>query len=606
MGRRSAIWWEPVQALAAVLRNLLLVAYGLLAVAALLQFLRRRQRPAAYLAAAFGVLALTLVLGRVTALLPDTQQAAPQTLTVIGLLAFPWLLAAFAWSFAGALPRWLRWSWVAVGVVAVSFVLVDLAPQRGERDLDDYLFLGAFLAAWLLPSVATAVRLWRAGGSSSRVVRSRMRWLASSLILLTAGLVVAVIGPSREGMPVLAVATSTVSLVAAALALAAFAPPLPLRLWWRRQGTYDFQRMQQQLISAVTPQDAADAVAPILAGHIGAGVVVLSGEHEVLALADLDPSDAEETIRRLREGRPLRPGTEVVALRHGTLVVRMTAYSPFFGDYERELASAYAWQLQLALDRSDLAAKHLEARRRIERSSRELEAMLLGLSHDLRSPAVAIGGYTVLLRAARDDDEREHLLDGISASSDYLNGLVDALLELSRIGRTQTDAEPVDLAEVGRVVRKRIRVTHPEATVDVDDHLPVLCMNPVRAEQLVDNLVTNAVKHGGRPDLQVRVEGHRTSSTFELVVADDGRGIREEDHERIFDLFQRGRDVGARGSGIGLGMVRRIAEQYGGDVRLDGSEVGARFVVTLPASLVEPPAVDRPGDRMADPPRAEA
>lgn len=579
-----------------VLRDLVLVAYGLLAVAASVQYRRRRQRPAAYLAAAFGILALTLVGGRVTEVLSGPPQRLLQVATVAGLLAFPWLLAAFAWSFDGPLPRRLRWSWAVV--VAVAVVFVAAGPTPDTMGVGDVVFLAAFLVAWLVPSVTTARRLWRAGGSTARVVRSRMRLLAGSLILLTAGLVLVIVAAPRGQLPLLTVVVNTVSLVAAGLALAGFAPPLPLRLWWRRQGAHDFQRMQQRLISAVTPQEAARAVAPILARHVGAGVAVASADLQLLAIADLDPEAAHDALRRMRADESLPADTQVVVLTNATLLVHTTAYSPFFGDYERELAAAYGWQLQLALDRSELAARHLEALERVERTTRDLEAMLLGLSHDLRSPAVAIGGYTMLLREARSDEERAPLLDGIAASSTYLNGLVDALLELSRIGRTQTDAEPVDLAAVARVVRERIGVTHPDAVVDVGD-LPVVRMNPVRAEQLVDNLVGNAVKHGGRPDLHVRVSGRDDASGLELVVADDGRGIRVEDRERIFDLFQRGRETRAPGSGIGLGMVRRIAEQYGGSVRLADEEAapGATFVVRLPVPALGRSAADedRPG-----------
>ena len=571
-----------------VLRDVVLVAYGLLAVAASVQYRRRRQRPAAYLAAAFGILALTLVVGRVTEVLSGPPQRLLQVATVAGLLGFPWLLAAFAWSFDGPLPPRLRRSWAVVAAVAAVFVAADPGPET--MAVGDVVFLATFLVAWLVPSVATARRLWRAGGSTSRVVRSRMRLLAGSLILLTAGLVLVIFAAPRGELPVLTVVVNAVSLVAAGLALAAFAPPLPLRLWWRRQGAHDFQRMQQRLISAVTPQEAARAVAPILARHMGAGVAVASAHHELLAIADLDTEVAQDALRRMQADEPPPADTQVVALSNAMLIVHMTAYSPFFGDYERELAAAYGWQLQLALERSELAARHLEALEQVERTTRDLEAMLLGLSHDLRSPAVAIGGYTMLLREARTEDERGPLLDGIAASSTYLNGLVDALLELSRIGRSQTDTEPVDLASVARVVRERVAVTHPGAVVEVGDDLPVVRMNPVRAEQLVDNLVSNAVKHGGRRDVHVRVSGRDDASVLELVVADDGRGIRVEDRERIFDLFQRGRETRAPGSGVGLGMVRRIAEHYGGSVRLAevGAEggAGATFVVRLPVPLL--------------------
>ena len=321
---------------------------------------------------------------------------------------------------------------------------------------------------------------------------------------------------------------------------------------------------------------------------------MLDRDGEVLASTDFDDEELEAVRADVAAGRETST-TEVLRLRHATMVVRMTSYSPFFGDYEHEMVAAYGWQMQLAMERSELAAKHLVARAEAERARHELEATLLGLSHDLRSPAVAIHGYASLLRHARDDAEREQMLDGITASSDYLNGLVDALLELSRVGRTQTQTEPVDLAAVARTVQERMLVTHPNATIEVAGELPVVDFNPLRAEQLLDNLVSNAVKHGGREDLTVRVTGRRTTTAVEVRVADDGGGIRTEDRERIFELFQRGQDAATAGTGVGLGMVRRIAEHYGGEVRLADTDHGATFVVSLPASLLVASA--RPGER---------
>lgn len=593
VSRRPARDGGGVQALAETLRGLLLVVYPALAGLALWQYRRRRIRPAAFLAAAFACLAGALILGRVGSLVSEAAAEVTGGLALVGLLVFPWLLAAFAWSFEGRLPRWLRAAWLPVGIVTAVYALTRLDASPVGRGVEP-LFLGLFLVAWLVPSLLGAARLLRAGGSSSRVVRARMRLIAGSLLLLSVALVVLVATPPG-GPPVVRVVVYLLALLSAGFAHAGFAPPLPLRLWWRRRGTGNFQQMQQQLIVAVTPVDAARAVAPILAGHVGAATLVLGRDGEVLAAAEFAHDDIAAVRSALAAGDAM-PTTEVLRLRHATLVVRMTSYSPFFGDYEHELVAAYGWQLQLAMERSELAAKHLDARAEAERARHELEATLLGLSHDLRSPAVAVHGYATLLRDAADEAERAQLLDGISASAEYLNGLVDALLELSRVGRTQTGTEPVDLGAVARTVRERVAITCPRATIEVATALPVVEINPVRAEQLIDNLVSNAVKHGGREDLTVRVSARRTDTTIELRVADDGGGIRPDDRERIFELFQRGRNAVAAGTGVGLGMVRRIAEHHGGEVRLAETDTGATFVVSLPASLLvpaSPAAVER-------------
>lgn len=128
----------------------------------------------------------------------------------------------------------------------------------------------------------------------------------------------------------------------------------------------------------------------------------------------------------------------------------------------------------------------------------------------------------------------------------------------------------------------------------------MLRLDPVRAEQVLDNLVTNAVKHGGRDDLRVQVTSRLTADAVELRVTDDGRGVATEDAERIFGLFQRGRSAGAAGSGVGLGMVRRIVEHYGGEVGLEPRERGAAFVVSLPRHLLAAPPERRGADAAVD------
>ena len=157
---------------------------------------------------------------------------------------------------------------------------------------------------------------------------------------------------------------------------------------------------------------------------------------------------------------------------------------------------------------------------------------------------------------------------------------------MSRVGRTQTDTAPVDLTDLALTVARRISVSHPTAVVEVADDLPVVVLNPVRAEQLIDNLISNAVKHGGRDGLRVHVTCRHTPERVEVHVADDGSGVRTEDRYRIFDLFQRGRESAAPGAGVGLGMVRRVVELHGGEVHLADSERGARFVVSFPRDIL--------------------
>jgi signal transduction histidine kinase len=576
-----------------VLTDVLLVAFLGLTAAAGWQFLRQRTPSAAYLTAAFAIIAFVLLAGR---LRPDDAEGVWNVVGAVNVLllaTFPWLLAAFAWSFESQLPRWLRLALVAAVGIGVWGIALSPFPDPAERSLVEEIYVLVFIAAWGVLVIAAATRLWTAGGRQ-RLVRARMRLMAGGMAVLTVALFVSV-GGSGGGDAVVTVSRLLV-LTSATLFVAGYAPPLPLRLWWRRRSTQQFQRMQVALIGAATPKEVGQAVVPTLADLLGSGVVLVGADRQVLAAAQLPDERAQALARRLSAGGTVDDDTLVVPVNESWLLIQSNPYTPVFGQDEQELVEAFSLQVRLALERSELFEAHLAARTEAERSSQELEAMLLGLSHDLRSPAIAISGFASLLGQTDDPDARAEMIERIQSSTAYLNDLVDALLELSRIGRAQADVEPVDLTAVAELVGQRVGANHPQVTVWVEGPLPVVLINPARAEQLLDNLVGNAVKHGGREDLTVTISSRPVPGGIELTVADDGRGIPPEDRDLVFALFQRGTSAGGRGSGLGLGMVRRIAEASGGSVRLADSDLGAAFVVELPTEVVvDPRAAERAG-----------
>jgi signal transduction histidine kinase len=582
----------------AFLQDVLLVAFLGLAVAAALQWRRRRSGSARYLAAAFAIMGLVLLASRLELAGGEGLRLVVSYANVVSLAAFPWLLAAFSWSFGRRLPRWLRSAGVAVLALGVWGVVLVPLPDPAERSTLEEVFVLVFIAAWGILTFAGAVRLWTAGGRQ-RLVRARMRLMAAGMIATTIALFVAVGGAGTTDRNVIQLISRLFLLTAAGLFIGGFVPPLPLRLWWRRRSTQQFQRMQVALIGAATPREVGEAVVPTLADLLGGGVVLVGPGREVLATAQVAPEEARTMTRRLTAGGTLDDDTLVVPVNSSWLLIRSNPYTPVFGQDEQELVAAFSLQVRLALERSELYEENLAARAEAERASKELEAMLYGLSHDLRSPAIAISGFAALLSETDDPAARADMIERIQASTTYLNDLVDALLELARIGRAQETVEPVDLAKVARLVGQRLEANHPSVTVAVGEELPVILLNAGRAEQLLDNLVGNAVKHGGREDLTVQISAHPTADGVDIVVADDGRGVSEEDTDVIFALFQRGSNAGGRGSGLGLGMVRRIAETSGGGVRLDTAAggPGATFVVTLPASVIVEPSAGQPAPR---------
>ena len=551
--------------------------FVVLAVIAVGIWQRQRERAPALLAAAFVTMATVLVISRVSG--GDTP-ALVQVLQVALLGSFPWLLAAFAYSFErDRLPPWL-WAG-AVGIGALTLWLLVASPLDGPGAARTA-FLVGFIGLWLVHSLVAARHLAKSGGALP-VVRSRMRLLASAVLVLTAVLLVSANVPAESRPVSVQLAITLLVVVSGLLFLLGFVPPTPLRLWWRRGATSSFMQLQTELIRAVTPTQVAHAAAPRIAAVLGGGVAVIATDGTVLATSGFDRQDAYELARRLLEGEQLEPHILATAMDAAWLVVHTTPYTPVFGQDEHDLVEAYATHVSLAFERAELYTQSV-------RSREELEAMLLGLAHDLRSPAVAVDGFAQLLPSATTDEEREAMLEGIRGSAGYLNQLVDALLELSSVGRSRTEVEPVQLADLAREAAGRTNALHPEATIDVVGDAPRVTLNPVRAAQVIDNLLGNAVKHGGRPDLAVTVQVQPLpDGGVEMTVADDGVGISEADRDKVFALFHRGRTATSRGSGLGLGLVRRIAESVGGTVALvDTDGPGTCFAVRFPPTAVAP------------------
>jgi PAS domain S-box-containing protein len=249
---------------------------------------------------------------------------------------------------------------------------------------------------------------------------------------------------------------------------------------------------------------------------------------------------------------------------------------------------AFSGVLRDITERKRAEAALAAANRELERANAELETLVYSASHDLKSPMVSLLGYLEYLRLDYGEvlgPEGNHYLSRMADSTQYMQQLIHDLIDLSRVGRSGVDPIEVDLRRLVRTIAEDAAAANPQAEFRVG-RLPVVTGDPVGFRQLFTNLLENAVRHGGRPDLVVEVDGHPgPAGAVELSVRDNGRGIPEEHRERVFGVFERleGPSSGA-GTGMGLAICRKIVEVLGGGIAILGDQ-GTDVRIVLPATV---------------------
>lgn len=219
--------------------------------------------------------------------------------------------------------------------------------------------------------------------------------------------------------------------------------------------------------------------------------------------------------------------------------------------------------------------------RDLERSNRDLDQFAYVASHDLKAPLRGIANLTQWIEEdiadALTTESREHM-QLLKGRVNRMEGLIEGILEYSRAGRRREKRESLD---VGQLLHDVIELASPPAGVhiEVDRSMPVMQTERVPLQQVFLNLIGNAIKHGGRPDLCIRITAQPVPDGYQFTVADNGPGIPGQFHDRVWQIFQTlaARDK-IEGTGIGLSVVRKIVEARGGRTWLESAEgEGAAF-----------------------------
>lgn len=248
----------------------------------------------------------------------------------------------------------------------------------------------------------------------------------------------------------------------------------------------------------------------------------------------------------------------------------------------------FLWQIQDVTRRKQAEQALSSYAEAVVRSNKELEKFAYIVSHDLQEPLRTISSFVTLLRKrylGKLDEDADTFIDFILDGSERMQGLIQALLTLSRIGRQELEHLPVDTDAVLDQTLADLHTTLEEAKADVTrDPLPIVEGDTQQLGMLFQNLIGNAVKFRGEATPCVHVAAQRQDQAWRFSVSDNGIGIPEKFHNRVFEVFRRLHSRSKySGTGIGLSICKKIVERHGGSIWVESEEGnGATFFFTMP------------------------
>jgi PAS domain S-box-containing protein len=256
----------------------------------------------------------------------------------------------------------------------------------------------------------------------------------------------------------------------------------------------------------------------------------------------------------------------------------------------------YASHLEVAnLELADSAKALQDVVAQLQRSNEDLDEFAYVASHDLKEPLRGIHNYSRFLLedyGEKLDAEGTMRLETLTRLAERLTSMIDALLEFSRLGRTELAMRQTDLQEVLREVVESLQITLQEQKVELrlPERLPTVACCGVLVAEVFRNLLVNAALYNDKPDRWVEV-GVRAPEAPEarvpvFYVRDNGIGIRERHFESVFRIFKRlnSRDRFEGGTGMGLTIVKKIVERHGGRIWIESNlDEGTTFLFTLGA-----------------------
>jgi two-component system, OmpR family, sensor histidine kinase KdpD len=388
---------------------------------------------------------------------------------------------------------------------------------------------------------------------------------------------------------------------------------------YREKRAASLYAISRELAAARSESDVVRAAAKHVGAEFGAQCVILfpdaagrvaypKGKSEPYSLHGADLGVAQWVLDHDRiagRGTDTLPGSEAVywplrgaAGRIGVLALLPASLRRVFLPEQQRLLETFLTQTALAIERMRLADAAQNAQIRVETESLR-NSLLAGISHDLRTPLAAIVGAASSL--AEDSgrlapEARRELARTIYDEGQRMATLANNILDMARLdaGAVTLNRDWYPLEEIvgGVLTRLRARLEGRPVRIDLPKDLPLVKLDAVLIEQVLVNLLENALKYTPA-GTAIAISARVLEGEVEISVADEGPGIPRGLEERLFDKFYRASPEGAQsGVGLGLTICRAIVEAHGGRIRAESRATGgAAFRFTLPLDE-EPPAID--------------
>lgn len=564
-----------------------------------------------------GVVALLFALPAVAVGLGLVEDAfglqVPSVLTAVLVMAVPFVTLRAVSELAPVHPVAL---WLTIAGFGVSAVIAATLPEGGARGsgvlvLVVYFFAAEAYAAWVTI---------REAGRTRAVTRARLAAVALGSLLFGVTLLIVVIPPLAPLVPVGALVSMTAYFVG-------FVTPSGLRHAWQAEGLREFLRAAS---AAAQLPDTDDVLAALSAGTARTlGVTIAAAgirgrEPETLHIVTAEGVAHDAALDVPVGGRAMRLGHAIVeaprveavwakgmgiALAAPVIIGTdsigfISAFAPrrsLFLEDDVALLQLLADQAAVVLQNrrfnDDLRSTHGELERRLQELNavnQELSAFAYSVSHDLRAPLRSIDGFSAALldrHQSQLDETGKRYLGFVRESSVEMGQLIDDLLRLSLVTRSEMHREDIDLSAAAEEVVAKLRRSEPTRVVKVQIE-PAMTSVGDRAlvHAALENLLGNAWKFTSKRSVAEIAFGRVEKGRQTFFVRDNGAGFDMRYAGKLFGAFQR---LHARdefpGTGIGLATVQRVVRRHGGEVWATSEpERGTTFYFTLEARTERP------------------